>query len=139
MQLLEYFATRIAGVIGGQFSLTTPLDPAGGPAVTYGQLDDVFPVGIAITPYVVDAETFENSNTDGLQLYYRGTFSQVMDMREQIFNDLQGLSGIQVSDTLVIEAVNRRSGTSLGYDTNHRLNWSDNYYVRNWAPTANRL
>jgi len=139
MGMLEYLGGRIASAVGGQFSLTDTLDPSGGPAIVEGQLPEQFPVGIGMMPYQVSEDIVQAEGVEGIQLHYRGSFTEVMDLRDRIFDDLQGLHSISVSDALTIEQVYRSSSTSLGFDANLRLNWSDNYYVHHWAPSTHRL
>ena len=141
MDLATHLGGVIAEAIRGQFlTEDIPLDPLL-PAVVLGDLPSTFPRGVGIMPFQVDANAYLASDTEGLQLRYRGQTPQVMAMREAVFQELQGLylPVVPASANFRIEQVRRMSSGSLGYDASGRLNWSENYYVQMWKPTVHRL
>ena len=62
----------------------------------------------------------------------------VKDLDGAIFDALHGLESVTLTGGVHVVSLVRRSGVSLGQDTNNRWMRSANYYATVWRPSTNR-
>ena len=138
--LLVGFAQLLADATVGTWS-TSAAYSAGDKGITLQVLptspDDV----IALSTYPVTDDPTLSDSVTGLQVMTRQTGADprpTNDLADSVFDQLQGLAGVDLSTGLHVVFCEHRSGSLLGQDDNKRWSRSDNYYVTTHRPSPNR-
>ena len=87
---------------------------------------------ITLTDYVVADDPTLSDSIIGVQVRTRWGGQDprpVKDLDGSIFDALHGLEGVTLTGGVHIVSMFRRSGTSMGQDTNNRWGRSSNYYA----------
>ena len=96
---------------------------------------------ITLTDYVVSDDPALSDSVIGVQVRTRWGGQDprpVKDLDGGIFDALHGLEGVTLTGGVHIVSMFRRSGTSMGQDTNNRWGRSSNYYATVHRPSINR-
>jgi hypothetical protein len=96
---------------------------------------------ITLTDYVVTDDPTLSDSVIGVQVRTRWGGQDprpVKDLDGSIFDALHGLEGVNLTGGVHIVSMFRRSGTSMGSDTNNRWMRSSNYYATVHRPSTNR-
>jgi len=96
---------------------------------------------ITLTDYVVSDDPTLSDSVIGVQVRTRWGGQDprpVKDLDGSIFDVLHGLEGVDLVGGVHIVSMFRRSGTSMGSDTNNRWMRSSNYYATVHRPSTNR-
>jgi hypothetical protein len=98
---------------------------------------------IVLTPYGPLEQWDDGDVLQGLQARYRGdpnNPTSTLDIRDAFRDRFDGLGGTGVFDVgaVLVSQIYHDSGTSLGFDGNGRLEWSDNFHIQAARPTALR-
>jgi len=98
---------------------------------------------IVLTPYGPLNQWDDGDVLQGLQVRYRGDPNDptsTLDIRDAFRDRFDGLGGdgLFAFGTVTVSQIYHDSGTSLGFDGNGRLEWSDNFHIQAARPTALR-
>lgn len=96
---------------------------------------------LVLAPYPVDDDLVHGDDVTGLQVTTRwdgGDPRPGDDLADLVFNALQALPRTTLTTGIVVTQCFRRSGTSLGQDTNSRWRTVQNFYVTAHRPTTHR-
>ena len=114
-------------------------------AAETGIVFDVIPVApdnvITLTDYIVSDDPTLSDSVIGVQVRTRCAGQDprpVKDLDGAIFNVLHGLESVTLTGGVHIVSMFRRSGTSMGQDTNNRWGRSSNFYATVHRPSTNR-
>jgi hypothetical protein len=98
---------------------------------------------VILTPYGPLGQWDDGDVLQGLQIRYRGARNDptsTYDLRDTWRDLLDGIGGdglVEIGGVLVSQ-IFAKPGTSLGFDGNVRLEWSDNFHIQAARPTALR-
>lgn len=97
---------------------------------------------ICLIPYPLTDDPSSTDSVLGLQVRTRSDTPDprtAFDLADGVFDALQGLGDVALSDTAVLKIAERTSGTPLGEDNQGRAEWSDNYQLKVNRPAAHRI
>jgi hypothetical protein len=115
---------------------------AGETGIFFDTMPDSLPNAVQLSLYPVMDDPMYGSDLIGLQVISRSVGPDPFPNRQltaKIFDILQGLINKTLTTGVKIITSSRRSGTSLGIDASKRWSRSNNYYLRVYRPTPNRL
>ena len=138
--LLVGFAQLLAGASVGVWS-TGAAYGAGDTGITLQALPTSPDAAVALSTYPVTDDPTLSDSVTGLQVMTRTAGADprtTNDLADSVFDELQGLSGFDLSTGLRVVFCEHRSGSLLGQDDLKRWSRSDNYYVTAHRPSPNR-
>jgi hypothetical protein len=133
----RYLGTNVAGLV---YSETTPY-AATDIGITLSVLPQDPNTAVAVATYPVSDSPTLSDSVIGLQILSRAPgpdSTAVSDLRSLIFDALHGLAGVALPTGVHVVQCLHQSGAPLGRDELQRWEWTDNYYVTVWRPSANR-
>lgn len=115
---------------------------AGEAGIFFDALPDTLINAIQLSLYPVMDDPMYGSDVIGLQVITRVAGPSPFPCRQlasKVFDQLQGLVERTLSSGVKIITSSRRSGASLGQDSSKRWSRTQNFYLRVYHPTPNRL
>lgn len=115
---------------------------AGEAGIFFDTMPDTLISAVQLSLYPVMDDPMYGSDVIGLQVITRTAGPSPFPCRQlanKVFDQLQGLVERTLSTGVKIITSSRRSGASLGMDSSKRWSRSQNFYVRAYRPSPNRL